>query len=136
MMDVKRMATTPWIVAGLGLLVASCSGGSGAGDVELVEPDEFAARMEDPEAEVINVHVPYEGEIPGTDLFVPFDEIDTADVLPADHDQPLLVYCWSGNMSAEATATLADAGYTDLTDLEGGMAAWQASGRRIDQQPP
>jgi rhodanese-related sulfurtransferase len=103
--------------------------------VDLVDPDEFAARMDDPEAIVVNVHVPYEGEIQGTDLFVPFDEIVSAGELPDNHDRPLLIYCRTGNMSAAATADLVEAGYTDVTDLDGGMVAWQATGRAIGVAP-
>lgn len=129
-------------------MLAGCgdddSGGSDAGEggaaapvaaVELVAPDEFAERMTDPDAVVVNVHVPYEGEIAGTDLFLPFDEISSSTRLPDDHERPLLVYCRTGNMSATATAELVEAGYTDVTDLEGGMVAWQAAGRPIDHDP-
>src|SRR5690606_30773808 len=38
-----------------------------------VGADEFAERMEHEDAVVVNVHVPYEGEIAGTDLFIPYD---------------------------------------------------------------
>lgn len=78
------------------------------------------------------LHVPYEGEIAGTDLFVPFDQITSSDQLPDDHARPLVVYCRSGNMSAEATADLVQAGYTDVTELRGGMLAWQEAGRPIE----
>jgi phage shock protein E len=109
---------------------AGPSGGVPAGD--LVGPDEFAERMADPEAVVVNVHVPYEGEIAGTDLFVPFDEIVSSSRLPSDRDRPLVLYCRTGNMSAEAAAGLVEAGYTDVTDLDGGMVAWEASGQTIE----
>jgi rhodanese-related sulfurtransferase len=104
-------------------------------DVDLVGPNEFAGRIADPEAVVVNVHVPYEGEIAGTDLFVPFDQVASSDQLPSDHDRPLVVYCRTGDMSATATATLVDMGYTDVTDLEGGMVAWSAAGRPLEQVP-
>ena len=45
-----------------------------------------------------------------------------------------LVGSLPGSMSATATADLVDAGYTDVTDLEGGMVAWQAAGRAIDAE--
>jgi rhodanese-related sulfurtransferase len=104
-------------------------------DIDLVGPDEFAERMADPDALVINVHVPYEGEIAGTDLFVPFDEVTSSSRLPADHDQLLVIYCRTGNMSATAAAALVDAGYTDVTDLDGGMVAWDEAGHPIENVP-
>jgi rhodanese-related sulfurtransferase len=110
-------------------------GAGTAGAVDLVSPEEFAQRLTDRDAVVLNVHVPYEGEIAGTDLFVPFDEVASSTELPSDRGLPLLVYCRTGSMSATATADLVDAGYTDVTDLEGGMVAWQASGRAIETVP-
>lgn len=91
--------------------------------------------MGDPEAVVVNVHVPYEGEIPGTDVFVPFDEIASSDELPEDRERPLLLYCRTGSMSASAAADLVDAGYGDVTHLEGGMAAWRADGQTVEVDP-
>jgi rhodanese-related sulfurtransferase len=125
------------------LVVVACGGSDSSGDdagvpatdVALVGPDEFAAQMTDSDAVVVNVHVPYEGEIAGTDLFIPFDEILSSEDLPGDKDQPLLVYCRSGNMSAQSTAELIEAGYRDVTELEGGMQAWEAAGRTIELVP-
>jgi rhodanese-related sulfurtransferase len=127
-------------VAAGALLIVGCGGSESEdttepAEVDLVAPDEFAERLADPKALVINVHVPYEGEIAGTDLFVPFDEIGSSEALPADRDRPLVVYCRSGNMSAQATADLVEAGYRDVTDLEGGMAAWAEDGRAIQVLP-
>jgi phage shock protein E len=118
-----------------GVVVACSGGGEGSTTVDRVGPDDFAARMDDPQAVVVNVHVPYEGEIPGTDSFIPFDEAASSSELPEDLDRPLLVYCRTGNMSADATADLVDAGYTNVTDLDGGMVAWEAAGRRIETAP-
>ncbi len=42
-------------------------------------------------------------------------------------DQPIVVYCRSGNRSAQAARILAQAGYTDVYDL-GGIITWQAAG--------
>lgn len=42
-------------------------------------------------------------------------------------DQPVIIYCRSGNRSAQAAALLRDAGYTQIYDL-GGIIQWQAAG--------
>lgn len=96
----------------------------------LVGPEEFAALLAEPSATVINVHVPYDGEIEGTDLFIPFDALDPA-LLPTDRSTRLLVYCRTANMSATASATLVDLGYTNVVELAGGMQAWRNSNRTI-----
>jgi rhodanese-related sulfurtransferase len=45
-------------------------------------------------------------------------------------DTPVVVYCRSGNRSAQAVQLLSDAGYTTIYDL-GGINAWQAQGLPI-----
>lgn len=96
----------------------------------LAHPDSFADALDQPGAVLINVHVPYDGEIEGTDLFMPFNQID-ATKLPSDRGSALLVYCRSGTMSAAAAATLTSLGYTNVLELDGGMDAWRASGRAV-----
>jgi rhodanese-related sulfurtransferase len=100
----------------------------------IVDPATFAAALAQPGAVVINVHVPYDGEIEGTHLFMPFDEIDAA-ALPEGRGTPLVVYCRSGSMSSTAVVTLAALGYTNIVELDGGMNAWQASGNALRPSP-
>lgn len=131
------------VLAAVVVVPAAC-GGSGNDDsgaaaggspATLLAPDAFAARMARPEAVVINVHVPYEGEIEGTDVFIPFDAIVGDARLPAEKDAEIVLYCRSGRMSLAAATDLAAAGYTNLYDLEGGMLAWEAAGRPLVQRP-
>lgn len=134
-----------WVTIGAGVVVALAliwfalgTPGLGQGDdatspdgVVTLTPGEFADRMADPEAIVINVHVPYEGEIDGTDELIPFDEIAGDARLPVDKNAEILLYCMSGNMSETAARTLEDEGYTDVAHLGGGMQEWTATGREI-----
>ena len=99
---------------------------------EQVAPAEFAAVVADEDVVTINVHVPDEGSIPGTDAAIPFDRITTSvGELPKDESTPLAVYCRTGSMSAEAVQTLRDLGYTDVVEMRGGMEAWTADGREL-----
>ncbi|HET9773093.1 MAG TPA: rhodanese-like domain-containing protein [Acidimicrobiia bacterium] len=100
-----------------------------------LDPDAFADRMKEESAVVINVHIPYEGEIEDTDAFIPYDKIVGDSRLPEDKDRQILLYCRSGRMSEEAGAALFGAGYTKLAHLEGGMNAWEHSGRDLIQNP-
>lgn len=54
-----------------------------------------------------------------------------ADVAQLPHDQPVFVYCHSGNRSGQAVAQMVGLGFTDITELDGGIAAWQAAGLPI-----
>jgi rhodanese-related sulfurtransferase len=94
-------------------------------------PGAFAPLLNAPDVLVINVHIPYEGEIDGTDTFVPYNEVEGAAALPTDRSARIAVYCRSGAMSTEAAGTLVRLGYTDVWELGGGMHAWVSSGRSL-----
>jgi rhodanese-related sulfurtransferase len=47
-------------------------------------------------------------------------------------DQPVVLYCRSGNRSAQAAELLKEAGYTAVYDL-GGIIDWQAAGYPIEK---
>ncbi len=97
-----------------------------------VDPERFSKLVDDPKVTVVNVHVPYSGEIAGTDIFVPYNETDQLLAsLPKDKDAPIALYCRSGGMSAVASKDLVAAGYTNVYDLSGGMNAYKANGREV-----
>jgi rhodanese-related sulfurtransferase len=80
----------------------------------------------------INVHIPFEGNIPGTDRSIPYDQIaQNLDKLPNKNTKTVL-YCRSDRMSTIAVETLVGLGYTDIWNLSGGMAAWEQAGLKIE----
>lgn len=80
---------------------------------------------------VVNVHIPYQGEIEGTNYNIAFNDIDALTEALPDKNTPIVLYCRSGNMSEQATQDLVELGYTQVYDVPGGMNAWQASGRSL-----
>lgn len=101
----------------------------GGGQYTDVTAAALATMLERQELVVVNVHIPYAGEIKGTDLFVPFDRIAADEgKLPSDKNARIVVYCVSGRMSAIAATTLVRLGYRDVWNLEGGTTAWERAG--------
>jgi len=77
----------------------------------------------------VNVFKGDMGEIEGTDLSIPYDQIaDRLSELPSQRDSQIVLYCRSGGSSAIAAATLVGLGYTNVWNLDGGMTAWEEAG--------
>jgi rhodanese-related sulfurtransferase len=92
--------------------------------------------MDQKDFTLINVHIPYQGEIPGTDLLIPFNNIDQHESdLPNPKDTKIVVYCMAGPMGYVAAEKLVEMGYSKVIHLEGGMRAWRNSGRPLRFRP-
>lgn len=138
---VRMIVTVLVAAATLLLLGAACSktsdrqaepsSQSTTSPLSALDPVAFAEVVDAADAVVVNVHVPYEGEIEGTDLFIPYEEIIDHPDLPANRETRLALYCRSGSMSEQAGNALIAAGYSNVTHLDGGMVAWEDAGREV-----
>ncbi len=101
-----------------------------------VSPDELKEAMEEEDLVLINTHVPFAGDLPGTDFSIPYDEIDRNTERLPDKGARIALYCLGGPMSDEASRTLVELGYTNVWDLGGGMEAWGGGGGPPPHNPP
>lgn len=119
------------LVAGCGSREESSSPPPQEPDYPSVEPADFEALVQDSSTFVLNVHTPDEGTIPGTDAAIPYDQLRQRAAELPDRSTALAIYCLTGRMSADAVPTLRELGFTRITELAGGMQAWQADGRQL-----
>ena len=83
----------------------------------------------------VNVHIPFAGDIPNTDLSIPYNQITETQYLsqlPSDKNRTIILYCRSGRMSQIAAEELVSLGYTDIWNLKNGMVEWEQAGYTID----
>jgi len=101
-----------------------------------VSVHEFVKMMNQKDFMLINVHIPYEGEIERTDLLIPFNAFDQfKSELPIDKDAKIVVYCMSGPMGDIAAEKLLSMGYTEVIHFQGGMRAWKRAGKQLLLRP-
>lgn len=102
-----------------------------------IDAEQLNVMLKDKDFVLVNVHIPFEGNIAGTDLSIPYNQItDPANLaqLPADKNAKIVLYCRSGRMSAIAAEELVKLGYTNLWNLKGGMVEWEQAGFEIQDK--
>jgi rhodanese-related sulfurtransferase len=80
--------------------------------------------------QVVDLREPHEwaeGILPGA-LRLPLSKLSGLAPLYLKRDQPVLLYCRSGNRSQEGLQTLMRLGYAKVWQLEGGVQAWSELG--------
>lgn len=99
----------------------------------VVSVAELVAELPGKGFRLINVHIPHEGNIPGTDVEISYLDVPAiAAYLGPNLDEEVVVYCMTNYMSTIAGNGLVDLGYRQVRYLDGGMVAWKAAGQPID----
>jgi len=105
-----------------------------SGSYKNVTPNELNTMLKDKDLILINVHIPFAGNIAGKDLSIAYDEIErNLSQLPSDKNVKIVLYCRSGHMSQIAAEKLVSLGYTNIWNLKGGMIDWEKVGHKIEK---
>ena len=128
--DGSSSITTSTAPVSEGAAAESPTPGSG---VTVVSPEEAAATIDaaPDDLVILDIRTPKEyaeGHIDGATL-IDFYRDDFAEQIAAlDRDDPYVLYCRSGNRSQQARSLMAELGFTDVADVDGGIVGWQAAG--------
>jgi rhodanese-related sulfurtransferase len=101
------------------------------GSVRLVSPDEASTLIARSGVKLLDVRTPEEyaaGHIDGAQQLDWNAPGFAAGLAGLDKTATWVVYCHTGRRSSQATALMAQEGFTDVNDVEGGIAAWEAAG--------
>ena len=99
-----------------------------------VTVDELHEQLKNKDFILVDVHIPEQKHINGTDAFIPYDEIENQlENLPKDKDAKIVLYCRTGRMSEIAAEKLAENGYTNVYNVVAGVVEWIKRG--YDKQP-
>ena len=101
--------------------------------LETITASELKQVMQDKDVFLVDVHTPKQKHIKGTDLFIPYSDVEAyKDKLPKDKTAAIYLYCEGGPMGNAAARTLHDLGYSNLINLEGGANAWRKGGFKFE----
>ena len=91
--------------------------------------DELNEQLKNKNFVLVDVHIPEQKHIDGTDAFIPYDEVENQlDKLPSDKNAKIVLYCRTGRMSEIAAEKLAEKGYTNVYNVVGGIVEWMKKG--------
>lgn len=98
-----------------------------------ITPAELNQTLQKQDIFLVDVHTPEQRHIKGTDLVMPYNEIEKyRDKLPQDKDAVIYLYCAGGPMGNAAARTLHEMGYKHLINLQGGAEAWSKAGFPVE----
>jgi rhodanese-related sulfurtransferase len=138
-MNAKRLSV-PFIL--LVLLLAACKSTAvkgedvsvAGGSYKNVDPTQLNTLLKNKDFVLVNVHIPFAGNIAGTDLSIPYDQMEqNLSQLPSEKTAKIVLYCRSGHMSQIAAEKLVSLGYSNVWNLKGGMIEWQQAGFDLEK---
>ena len=115
----------------LALVASACGGATATDGVRLVDASSAAEAVDEVGTVVLDIRTPQEyaeARIDGA-VNIDFYATDFADsIAELPRDGSYVMYCRSGNRSAEATKLMRDLGFEDVSELDGGILSWANAG--------
>ena len=110
---------------GLVMILSLLSLPAWASSYKTITAMELKTKLADKDFFLLDVHIPEQAHITGTDAFIDFRKISqNTHKLPSDKETEIVVYCLGGGMSRVAAVDLLEMGYTNVYDLKGGVFAF------------
>jgi len=102
------------------------------GAINVVTPVDFKAKSVG--QTIIDIRTPEEfagGYIEGAININFFDKTFLEQVAKLDKNKPVFLYCRSGNRTSSASKKIAELGFKEVYDLQGGISNWSKSNYKI-----
>ncbi|MFZ1614980.1 MAG: rhodanese-like domain-containing protein [Holophaga sp.] len=113
-------------------MVQACGFASTDTEMKRIAPEQAKGIIDGRKALLVDVRTEAEYKdrhIPGTDALIPLQELaQRIHELEPWKGKPILLYCRSGNRTQQAAKLLQKHGFTDVTDLKGGIQEWISKG--------
>jgi len=96
-------------------------------EISVIPADEYKKEIKKKDIQLVDVRTPEEfkeGHIKGAKNIDFFSEDFITQFEALDKNEPVYIYCRSGNRSAKASKKLSEAGFKKIIDLQGGYKAW------------
>lgn len=124
-----------FLIALVSILFIGCNAQTNP-HIKLVDAKEFSADIKSANSpQILDVRTPQEFNEQHIANATNIDWNGTtfeAQAKELDKDKPVYVYCKSGGRSAKASSKLAEMGFKNIIELDGGITKWNAEG--MDKQ--
>ncbi len=124
-------------IIGVFILFNTVSNSFGNKGIAMIDASDAQSMMKDSNLTIIDVRMPQEykqGHLKKAKL-IPVSEIgNRLGEIEALKDSPVLVYCKSGHRSSMAARILKKSGFSNISNLQGGITSWQGAGGAVTKK--
>jgi len=102
------------------------------GEINVITPADFKDKSQG--QTVIDIRTPKEfaeGHLEGAVNINYFDKSFLEQISKFDKSKPIFLYCRSGSRSASASKKIANKGFVEVNDLQGGIMNWAKNNQQI-----